>query len=99
MTTRNVNVYFNEIIGVPGKGPNWIEPYNGDTTIGDIIRKMTDNKLGERNKRIEILKHERGYLGRFDKQNLWWSYDTKLRDYISAMGHGRPDVMMVYYIV
>jgi hypothetical protein len=32
-----IAVYWIGIIGIPGKGPNWIEPYNPHKTIGELI--------------------------------------------------------------
>lgn len=98
--SHNILVYWAGIIGIPGKGPNWIEPYHPDKTIGQIIKNMEENKLGERNKRIEIFKFEKGNMNKYDRHNPYWNHDTKLSDYVSAMGgwSGR-DVMLAYHIV
>lgn len=93
-------VYWIGIIGIPGKGPNWSEPYDPNKTIGQIIQTMTHHKLGEQRKRIEILKYESGDLNKYDKNNPYWSHDTRMIDYVNKMG-GSPknNVMMIYVIV
>jgi len=79
-------VYWIGIIGIPGKGPNWIENYDPNRTIGDLIHTMKINKLGENNKRIEILKHEYGNLNKYDKNNPYWNHSTKLSEYVAYCG-------------
>jgi len=39
--TQYTLVYWHGIIGIPGKGPNYSEPYNPNRTIGEIIQTMT----------------------------------------------------------
>jgi len=34
---QNTLVYWIGIIGIPGKGPNWMEPYDSNRTVGEII--------------------------------------------------------------
>jgi hypothetical protein len=61
---------------------------------------MKNNNCGEKNKRIEIFKFERGDLNKYDKNNPYWSHDTKLSDYVSYMGGlNGPYIMLVYCIV
>jgi len=93
-------VYWIGIIGIAGKGPAWIEPYNPNMTIGDLIKTMTSKGCGERNKRIEILKHPYGNLNGYDKNNPYWSHDTKLSIYLNYMGGLRSnDIEMIYCII
>ena len=93
-------VYWIGIIGIAGKGPAWIEQYNPDKKIGDLIKTMTENKCGERNKRIEILKFERGNLNKYDRNKPYWPHDTKLSDYVNNMGgFVSNDIELVYCIV
>ena len=81
-----VLVYWIGIIGVPGKGPNWIEKYDPNRTIGELINTMMTNKLGENNKRIEIFKQEYGNLNKYDKTNPYWNHSTKLSEYVDYCG-------------
>ena len=96
---QNTLVYWHGIIGIPGKGPNWSESYNPNRTIGELIKTMTDNRLGERNKRIEIFKFNRGDISKYDKNNPYWSHSTKLSEYLSTIGLQGKDIMLVYVIV
>ena len=41
---QNTIVYWHGIIGIPGRGPNWMETYNPDRTIGELIQTMTEKK-------------------------------------------------------
>ena len=88
-------VYWHGIVGIPGKGPNWEEPYNPNRTIGELIKTMTDYKCGEQNKRIEILKYQRGNLSRYDKNNPWWPHSTTLAEYLNVMG----DTNFLVYVI
>lgn len=93
-------VYWNGIIGIPGKGPNWMEPYNPTRTIGELIQTMTTHRLGENNKRIEIFKFKPGNLSKYDVNDPYWSHTTTLSEYVQAMGVSNgTDVMLVYVIV
>lgn len=97
---NKVLVYYHGVIGIPGKGPHWIDTYEPNKTIGQIINRMEELKLGERNKRIEMFKFERGNMSKFDRNNPYWHHDTKLSEYVSIMG-GNPinDVMMIFFLV
>jgi len=95
----NILVYWIGIVGIAGKGPNWIEPYNPNKTIGEIISTMQKNGLGERNKRIEIFKFEKGNISKYDKNNPHWSHDTKLSDYVNIMGSYGNGVELFYCII
>jgi len=89
-------VYWNGIIGIPGKGPHHIEPYDPNRTIGQIIQTMTTNGLVERNKRVEIFKFEPGNLNKFNVSEPHWSHNTKLSDYVNLMGgRGLGDIQLV----
>ena len=82
-----VIVYWIGNLGIPGKGPNWMEPYDPNRTIGDLIQSMTlSGSCGERGKRIEIFKHEYGRLDKYDKNNPHWNHNTKLAVYVACMG-------------
>ena len=96
---QNILVYWIGIIGIAGKGPNWIESYDPNKTIGDLIRNMTNSYLGERNKRLEIFKFERGDLNKYDRNNPYWTHDTKLSDCLTYYGLFGRDLMLVYVIV
>ena len=79
-------VYWIGIIGIPGKGPHYMEPYDPNRTIGQIIQTITTNGLGERNKRVEIFKHQSGNISKYNISDPHWSHDTKLSDYVNLMG-------------
>lgn len=90
-------VYWQGIIGIPGKGPHYMEKYDPNRTIGQIIETMTTNGFVERNKRVEIFKHQPGNLNKYDKSKPYWSHDTKLYDYVNQMGgaNGCKDIHLV----
>lgn len=94
--SKQVLIYWRGIIGIPGKGPNWVEPYDPNMTIGQIIKILTIHGLGENNKRIEIFKHQYGSLDKYDKNNPYWSHSTTLAEYSRIMGGTE---MMIYCIV
>ena len=92
-------VYWHGILGIPGKGPNWMEPYNPDRTIGEIIQSMKNAGLGER-KNIEILKFKTGDVSKYDKNNPWWPHDTKLSEVVAHHGGlSGNNIQLVYYMV
>ena len=89
-------VYWHGIIGIPGKGPHYMEPYDPNRTIRQIIQNMTSNGFVERNKRVEILKFKPGTLDLYNISQPYWSHDTKLSDYINLMGsHGSGDIELI----
>ena len=94
-------VYWHGVIGVAGKGPNYSELYDPNRTIGELIETMKKYNLGENGKRIEIFKFQRGNLSKFDKNDPYWSHDTKLSEYLNIMGVAvHPNhLMLVYHIV
>lgn len=96
---RRILVYYLGIIGIPGKGPNWIENYDPNKTLGDIIQNMNNHNLGEQNKRIEIFKFQKGNLNKFNHNNPHWPHNTKVSDYCNIMGENGNDVMLIYVIV
>ena len=88
-------VYWHGIIGIPGKGPHYMETYNPNRTIGEIIQTMTTNGLVERNKRVEIFKFQPGNLSKYNTADPYWGHETKLSDYVNKMGGNGGDVMLV----
>lgn len=89
-------IYWHGIIGIPGKGPHYMETYDPNRTIGQIIQTMTANGLVERNKRVEMCKHQYGNLNKWDKSDPYWSHNTKLSDYVNKMGgYTNGDVFLV----
>lgn len=89
-------VYWHGIIGIPGKGPHYMEPYNPDRTIGQVIQTMTANGLVERNKRVEMFKHQQGNMSKYNISDPYWSHGTKLSDYVTMMGgHNGGDVALI----
>jgi hypothetical protein len=99
--TKRVLIYWIGIVGIPGKGANWMESYVPDRTLGQLIQTMKSNRLGDNKKRIEILKFQYGNLDKYDRNNPYWSHDTKLSEYLNFMGgwRGSNDLMLVYCIV
>lgn len=74
-------VYWIGVIGIPGKGGgHYMEKYNPDRTIGQIIQTMTANGLVERNKRVEILKHQYGNINKYDMSAPYWHHNAKLSE-------------------
>lgn len=97
---QNTLVYWIGIIGIPGKGPNWMEPYDPNRTMGEIIQTLTVNKFGESNKRIEIFKHARGNMSRYDVNDMYWKHDTKLSEYLHNMGlYDSQNIMLAFVVV
>lgn len=89
-------VYWCGIIGIPGKGPHYMESYNPNRTIGEIIQTMTSNGLVERNKRVEIFKHQYGNINKYNSSDPYWSHDTKLLDYVNLMRwNGSGDIQLI----
>ena len=89
-------VYWHGIIGIPGKGPHYMEAYDPNRTIGQIIQTMTSNGFVERNKRVEIFKFQPGNLNKYNKLDPYWSHDTKLSDYVNLMGgHSLGDIQLI----
>jgi hypothetical protein len=83
--TPQVIVFWIGNIGIPNKGPGWMEPYNPARTIGELVRDMTANNVGG-GKRVEIFKHEYGNLNKYDKSNPYWNHSTTLAEYVSYCG-------------
>jgi hypothetical protein len=100
MSAGNVLVYWMGIVGIPGKGPNYMAPYSPNETIGEVIEKMRGWNLGERNKRIEILKYK-GAIDKYDRNNPYWEHSATVLDYVNYHGGKNQgvDVFMVYCIV
>jgi len=99
--SKRILVYWHGIVGIAGKGPAYIEAYDEKKTIGEVIQTMTKAGCGEKNKRIEIFKFEKGNMNKYDKNNPYWSHDTKLSDYLTIVGGwGKSnDLWLVYCIV
>ena len=79
-------IYWYGIIGIPDKGPHYMESYDPNRTIGQIIQTMTTNGLVEKNKRVEIFKHQYGNINKYNISDPYWSHDIKLSDYVNQMG-------------
>lgn len=89
-------VYWHGIIGISGKGPHYIELYDPNRTIGQIIQTMTMNGLVERNKRVEMFKHQPGNISKYNVSASHWPHETKLSDYVTQMGgHSGSDVSLI----
>ena len=57
---------------------------------------MTINGLVERNKRVEIFKHQYGNINKYNLSDPYWSHDTKLSDYVNLMGgHVLGDIQLI----
>jgi hypothetical protein len=96
---KNVLVYYIGIIGIPGKGPIWIEPYQPNKTIGELIQTLKNNGFGESNKRIEIFKWVKGDLNKYDTLHPYWAHTAKMSDYLNLMGLDGNDIALIYCIV
>lgn len=94
-----VLVYWIGIIGISGKGSNWIENYDFNRTIGELINTMMKNKLGENNKQIEIFKHEYGNLNKYDKTNPYWNHSTKLSEYVAYYSELNGKYLQLTYCI
>jgi len=61
---------------------------------------MINARIGERNKRIEILKFKPGDINKYDRNNPYWSHDTKLSDYVNQMGGSNSnDIQLIFCLV
>lgn len=94
----NIIVYYYGIVNVLGMNPNWSEPYDPNKTIGDIILNMKKNKLCEENKKIEIFKYN-GNIDNYNKNNMYWSHDTSMNEYVNHMGFFNDNVRLIYFII
>jgi hypothetical protein len=93
---KRILVYWIGIIGIPGKGPAYIETYDPNRTIGELIQIMNSG-FGEKNKRIEIFKFKPGNINNYDKNSPYWSHNTKLSDYVIQMGgFNGNDIQLIY---
>ena len=89
-------VYWYGNIGIPGKGPHYMEPYDPNRTIGQVIQTMTKNGFVEKNKRVEMFKHQPGNMSKYDTNNPYWTHDTKLSEYVNFMrAHNWKDIQLV----
>jgi hypothetical protein len=91
--------YYIGIIGIAGKGPNYMELYNPDKTIGEMITILKTNGFSESNKRIEIFKFQKGNLNKYDKNNPHWSHETKLSECLNYYGPSGNDLMLIFILV
>lgn len=98
---RKILVYWIGIIGIPGKGPAYIETFVPNRSIGELIKSMSDAGIGERNRRIEMLKHKPGDISKYDIHNPYWNHNTKLSEYVNQMGgaNNTYDIQMVFCLV
>ena len=96
---QEILVYWHGIVGIAGKGPNWMEPYNPNRTIGELIQTMKTHKLGENNKRIEIFKISPGNLSKYDINDPYWAHNTTLAEYLQYMGGSNGRYLMLVYVV
>lgn len=91
-----VLVFWIGIIGMPGKGANWVENYNPNRTIGEICRAMESNRLGE-GKTVKILKHYKGSLN-YNANDPYWADNTKLSDYVNYYGGLNGQYVEMIYV-
>jgi hypothetical protein len=97
---KRILVYWIGIIGIPGKGPAYMENYDPNRTVRELIQSMINARIGEKNKRIEILKFKPGDINKYDKNNPYWSHDTKLSDYVNQMnGTNCNDIQFIFCLV
>lgn len=97
---QRIIVYWIGIVGIPGKGPSYIETYDPNRSIGELIQTMTNAGIGERNKRIEIFKFKPGNINNYDRNNPYWTHNTKLSDYVIQMGGlNGNDIMLIYCLI
>lgn len=82
-------VYFYENLGVPGKGPHYIEPFHPSRTIGDVIQSMTNGGCYvPQNKRVELLKMGNYHVQRveYNKLDPFLLHTMTLSEYLSWSG-------------
>ncbi len=94
-------VFWNGIVGIAGKGANWVEKYNPNRTIGELINDMSNPiyKLKGQGKRIEIFKHQYGNLSKLNPSDPYWSHSTTLQEYVNAMGGLRGKYIEMIFVV
>ncbi len=94
--SKRTLVYWHGNIGIPGKGPHYMEPYDSNRTMGQIIQTMISQGLVERNKRVEMFKFQPGNLSKYNSADPHWSHDTKLSDYVNYMsGYTARDIELI----
>ena len=97
---KRILVYWIGIIGISGKGPAYMENYDPNRTIGELIQSMINARIGEKNKRIEILKFKPGDINKYDRNNPYWLHDTKLSDYVNQMGGSNGnDIQLIFCLI
>jgi hypothetical protein len=96
-----VLVYWHGIIGISGKGANWVENYDPNRTIGSIINDMSNPiyRLKESGKRIEMFKHYPRDLNKYNPNEPYWSHDTTLQEYVNAMGGFSGNYIELVYVL
>lgn len=92
-------VYWIGILGIAGKGPNWVEPYQGNRTIGELIQTMHAHGLKEAGKRVEIFKYTPRHLDRYNPADPYWSHTTTLQEYVNVYGWFGCDVQVIYVLI
>jgi len=85
-------------LGIPGKGPNWVEPYQPNRTIGDLIKSMEVHGFMDAGTRIEILKFTPRHLDRVNTSDPYWSHTTTLQEYVNVYGWFGRDVQVIYVL-
>jgi len=95
---QNILVYWHGIVGIAGKGPNYMERYDPNRTIGELIQAMTTARLNER-KTIQIIKFKYGNVSAVNPSDPYWSHNTKLSEYLAVMGLENKNLFLIYTLV
>ena len=96
--SNEVSVFWQGILGIPGKGAAHIEQYNPNRTIGEVIQTMKNNGIKDGNKRIEMLKFKHGNAGKWDVSDMWWKHSTKLSEYKAHYGGARVELIFCFVL-
>ena len=60
--------------GIPGKGPNWVEPYDPNKTIGQVIQNITKHYLGEQKINMISVIHIGLMTQNYQNMYIKWDY-------------------------
>jgi hypothetical protein len=95
---RQTRVFYIGIVGISGKGADFVENYNPDRTIGEIVAILKSYNLAS-GKQIKIWKHKFGDISKYDSNDPYWSENTKLSDYCTHYGGYSGDVELIYCVI
>jgi hypothetical protein len=98
---ENILIFFGGNAAVPGAKPIWTEQYSPDKTIGSIIDRLIYNNsdIIPVDRAVVIFKFKNGDTTNYDRNDQFWSRDTKISEYLAYSGLEGNNVILIYYIL